>query len=84
MVESVTLPEQVVDESVVLGIDPEAEIVIAFVPSLLWVIVLVILTAGVQSSSVMLRYWLARLGVPSKFIIKFPVPEVANPLLVRL
>ena len=84
IVSRLTLPEQEVEERVVSGIDPDADIVIAFVPSPLWFTVFVAVTASTHAFSVIVIYLDAVAACPSMVMVKLPVPCVVKPVLFRL
>jgi hypothetical protein len=84
IVSSFAVPPQDVEDSVVCGMLPVAEIVIDFVPSELWSIVLDADTAATHPFPVIVKVLDALVLVPSMVMEKEPVPLVVYPVLFRL
>jgi hypothetical protein len=84
IVSRVARPEQDVDVSVVSGIEPVAEMVMVFDPSLPWLTVFVAVIASTHALSVMVKYSDTLCLSPSIVMEKLPVPRVVKPVLFRL
>ena len=84
MVESFTVPLQVVEVSEVEGMLPDEERTTDFVPSELWLIVSVASTAFTQAFSVIFKDSVALVALPAIDMVNVPVPDVIKPVLFRL
>jgi hypothetical protein len=84
MVSRVAVPDTFVEARDVSGRPPDADIVIDFEPSELWLTATVFSTTFTQALSVMVMVLVALAFVPLIVIENVPVPDVVYPVLFLL
>jgi hypothetical protein len=84
MVSSFAVPDTLVEVRDVSGMLPEADMVIDFEPSELWLTVTVPSTTFTQALSVMVTVLVTLVFVPLIVIENVPVPDVVKPVLFLL